>query len=316
LRSKASWLALALIAASTLSHAETVIVTLGTAAGPIPRVDRTQSSNLLVVNGTPYLVDAGDNVTRRIVQAGYDYRKVEKVFITHAHSDHTMGLPTLLATLWDNVRREPTDIYGSGAQALVEGLVAYLTPNSEIRWNEGRRLVMREVFRGHEIAPGVVYQDANVKVIAAENTHFGFPKESPAYGKYRSYSYRFETPGRTVVFTGDTGPTDAVVELSRGADVLVTEVTSVEDVVEIFKKNGSWQKRAKDEQDAFVRHMHEEHVTPEEVGQLAAKAGVKSVVMTHLSASVNPKEDYKRYAEAAGKFYSGPVSIARDLQKF
>jgi len=175
---------------------------------------------------------------------------------------------------------------------------------------------MREVFRGHEIAPGVIYQDASVKVIAAENTHFAFPRESPAYGKYRSYSYRFETPGRAVVFTGDTGPAEAIVELARGADVLVTEVTSVDDVVEIFKKNGSWQKRSKDDQDAFVRHMHEEHVTPEEVGQLAAKAGVKAVVMTHLSASVNPKENYQRYADAAKKFYGGPVSIAKDLQKF
>src|SRR5436305_10726881 len=84
--------------------AETVIVTLGTAGGPLPRADRTQSSNLLVVNGTPYLIDAGDNATRRIVQAGYDFRGIEHVFITHPHSDHTAGLATLLMSQWEYQR--------------------------------------------------------------------------------------------------------------------------------------------------------------------------------------------------------------------
>lgn len=76
--------------------ATTRLVTLGTAAGPLPRKDRPQSANLLIVNGVLYLVDAGENVTRRIVQADYDFRKVGKIFITHGHSDHTMGLATLL----------------------------------------------------------------------------------------------------------------------------------------------------------------------------------------------------------------------------
>src|SRR5579859_3041763 len=148
MRSKGSWLALALIAASTLSHAETVIVTLGTAGGPLPRADRTQSSNLLVVNGAAYLIDAGDNVTRRIVQAGYDFRRVEHVFITHPHSDHTAGLATLLVSQWEYQRREPTHVYGGGVEALVKGAIAYLTPNAEIRWNEGKKIVMADVFKG------------------------------------------------------------------------------------------------------------------------------------------------------------------------
>src|SRR4051795_140902 len=81
--------------------AETVIVTLGTAGGPLPRPGRTQSSNLLVVNGTPYLIDAGDGAVRRIVRAGYDFRRVGQVFITHPHSDHTNGLATLLNAQWE-----------------------------------------------------------------------------------------------------------------------------------------------------------------------------------------------------------------------
>ena len=72
----------------------TKLITLGTAGGPLPRKDRAQSSNLLVVNGTLYLIDAGGSVTHRIVQSGYDFRKVGKIFITHPHSDHTAGLAT------------------------------------------------------------------------------------------------------------------------------------------------------------------------------------------------------------------------------
>src|SRR6516165_4480027 len=146
---------------------------------------------------------------------------------------------------------------------------------------EGKKTSMADIFHGHDVLPGLVYQDANVKVTAVENTHFHFPQGSPPYGKYRSFSYRFETPGRVVVFTGDTGPSDAVTELAKGADVLVTEVGLPNDVVKLVKRNGIGQVKAPAEQEGFIRHMEEEHVTPEAVGKMAAKAGVKTVVMTH-----------------------------------
>jgi len=294
----------------------TQIITLGTRGGPLPSKDRAQSSNLLVVDGTLYLIDAGDGVTRRIVQAGHDFRKIGKVFITHPHSDHTAGLATLLVSAWEYQRREPIDIYGGGVESLVKGAIAYLTPNAEIRWAEGKKAPMADLFHGHDVTPGVVHQDANVKVIAVENTHFNFPQETPPYGKYRSYSYRFETPGRVVVFSGDTGPSEALIELAKGADVLVTEVTSADDVIEVFKRTGAWQVKTSDEQEGFVRHMKEEHVTPEDVGKMAAKAGVKSVVMTHLSPTLDPNDDYQRYVDGAKKFFSGPIVVAKDLMRF
>ena len=193
----------------------THIITLGTRGGPLPTKDRAQSSNLLVVNGTLYLIDAGDGATRRIVQAGYNFLQVGKVFITHAHSDHTAGLATLLVSEWEYQRRDPIDIYGGGVEALVKGAIAYLTPNAEIRWAEGKKTPMADTFHGHDVAAGLIYQDANVKVTAVENTHFHFPAGSPPYGKYKSYSYRFDTPGRVVFFTGDTGPSEAMTELAK-----------------------------------------------------------------------------------------------------
>ncbi|HYL23108.1 MAG TPA: MBL fold metallo-hydrolase [Burkholderiales bacterium] len=294
----------------------TVLITLGTRGGPLPTRGRTQSANLLVVNEALYLIDAGDGVTRRIVKSGYDFRQVGRVFITHAHSDHTMGLATLLVSQWEYQRREPTVVYGSGAEALVKGAIAYLTPNAEIRWAEGKRTRMAEVFRGQEVAPGAVYQDANVRVTAVENSHFNFAPDTPGYGKYRSYSYRFETPGRVVVFSGDTGPSEALTNLARDADVLVSEVTVFDDVIELLKRNGAWQAKTVAEQVSWIRHMREEHVTPEQVGRMAAAAGVKSVVLSHFSPGVDRRDDYQRYAVEARKFFSGHVVVAKDLMQF
>jgi len=293
----------------------TTLITLGTAGGPVPRADRAQSSNLLIVNGTLYLIDAGGGVTGRIVRSGNNFRKVSKIFITHAHSDHTAGLATLLVSEWEQ-QAEPIDVYGSGVEALVKGAIDYLTPNADIRWSEGKKRSMADMFDGHDVSPGVIYQDADVKVTAVENTHFNFKPGDPAYGKFKSYSYRFDTPGRVVFFTGDTGPSDAVTDLAKGADLYVTETTSPEEVVEMYKKNGTWQSKTPGEQEGFLRHMHEEHVTPEDIGKMAAKAGVKAVVMSHLGPTVDPHDDYARYVDEAKKYYSGPITIAKDLMKF
>ncbi len=198
----------------------------------------------------------------------------------------------------------------------MKGAIAYLQPNADIRWSEGKKRPMANTFVGHDVAPGVVYQDANVKVTTVENSHFNFQPGDPAYGKYRSYSYRFETPDKVVFFTGDTGPSDSVVALAKGADLYITETTSPEDVVALFKRSGAWDAKTKDEQEGFLRHMHEEHVTPEDIGKMATKADVKPVVMTHIGPSPDPNDTYQRYVDEAKKYYSGPITLAKDLMKF
>jgi ribonuclease BN (tRNA processing enzyme) len=121
-----------IMAQNAPAKAGTTLITLGTGGGPLPRPDRAQSSNLLIVNGTLYLIDAGGGVTGRIVQSGNNFRKVSKIFITHVHSDHTACLATLLVSQWEQ-QAEPADIYGGGVEALVKGAIDYLTPNAEIR---------------------------------------------------------------------------------------------------------------------------------------------------------------------------------------
>ena len=169
---------------------------------------------------------------------------------------------------------------------------------------------------GHDLGTGIIFQDRNVKVTAVENTHFHFPPGTPDYGIAKSYSYRFETPDRVVVFTGDTGSSEAVTELSKGADILLSEATSVEEAKQQRIKNGIWDRMSPAAQVNYIKHMSEEHLTPEEVGKMATRAGVKTVVLTHLPSTTDPKDDYARFGDQVRKYFSGQVLVAKDLMEF
>jgi ribonuclease BN (tRNA processing enzyme) len=297
------------------SKASTRLITLGTTAGPPPRAHRAQSSNLLIVDGTLYVVDAGDGVARRIAKAGFNVREVGTVFITHHHDDHTAGLGTLMSVAWDNQRTKPINVYGPPrTEDLVKAAVQYFTISAEIRIADGGRTIpINQLFFGHDVGTGVIYQDANVKVTAIENSHFDFHK-GPASGKHKSYSYRFDTPDRVIVFTGDTGPSDTVTELARGADLLVSEANSVEDRMQLLIKSGQWQVMSPDEQVRIKQQMAEGHLSPDVIGKMAARAGVKTVVLTHLTAK--PDDDYTPWANEVKKHFSGEVLVAKDLMEF
>jgi len=248
--------------------AKTRLVTLGTAGGPVPRAKRAQSSNLLVVNGTPYLIDAGDGVARRLAKLKFNLRSLGTIFITHGHNDHTGGLAHLLSAQWGSQRTQPINVYGPpGTAGMIKAAIGYLNYDAEIRISDGSRTVpIEKVFFGHDVGTGQIYQDANIKVTTVENTHFHFHEGTPAYGKYKSYSYRFQTPDRVIVFTGDTGASDAVAELARGADILVTESVSVEEIKEARIREGRWQAMSAKEQEEYIRHMLDEHLSPERTG--------------------------------------------------
>ena len=118
-----------------------------------------------------------------------------------------------------------------------------------------------------------------------------------------------------MVFTGDTGPSDAVINLAKNADVLVTEIGSVDDVVEARKRRGQWDILSEKERHDFIRHQVDEHLSPENVGILATKAGVKTVILTHLSPRPQG-DDYTPWADQVRKHFSGSVMIAKDLMEF
>ena len=296
----------------------TRVVTLGTRSGPTPDVERAQSSNVLVTNGAAYIIDAGDGVSRRLIRLGINFRDIRGIFITHAHSDHTGGLGSLMT--WLDDRGDPARIVNvdgpPGTAMAVEALIQFLNVNAELRMSDGaRRPPPAKRFSVKNLGEGLVFQDSNIKVTAAENTHFHFEPGSPGYGKYKSFAYRFDTSDRTVVFTGDTGPSDKVVELARGVDLLVSEATNpIDEFVEGETKAGRWQLQSPEQQQGSIRHHIEDHLLPEDLGKMAARANVKAVVMTHLQPS--PNNDYSRYIADVRKHFSGQIFVARDLMEF
>jgi ribonuclease BN (tRNA processing enzyme) len=294
------------------------LLTLGTRAGPPPTSQRAQSSNLLIVNGTYCVIDAGDGVVRRLAKAGVKPQDVGIIFISHHHDDHTAGLGTLMSVAWDQNRTQPINVYGPpGTESLVKAAVQYFTLSSEIRIADGGRSVpIARVFFGHDVVPGVIYEDANIKVMAIENAHFDFHKGQNA-GRFKSYSYRFETPDRVIVFTGDTGPSEAVTDLAKGADLLVAEVNSVEDRKLGMIADGRWESMSEAERVGIMQQAARGHLSAQDVGQLANRARVKTVVLTHLTFRPSPNiENYQPWADEVKKYFSGQVLVAKDLMEF
>jgi ribonuclease BN (tRNA processing enzyme) len=290
------------------------LITLGTTAGPLPRKDRAQMASLLEVGGDLYLIDAGDGVARRLAQADVDTTKIGRIFITHDHGDHTAGLATLFSVAWQYNRRQPVEVIGPpGTDVTVQGALAADRADEEIRLSETRDTPLKSVVEVKVVGTGVVYQDAKVKVTAVENTHFQFPKGSPAYGKYKSYAYRFDIGPHSIVFTGDTGPSPAVTALARGADILVSEALAIDEVRGRLEKAGQWQAMTPEERKGWTMHMSQEHLTPEQAGEMAQQAGVRTLVLSHLSGNGAPNDDYARFAVAAGKAFKGRIVVARDL---
>jgi ribonuclease BN (tRNA processing enzyme) len=290
------------------------LVTLGTVAGPLPRKDRAQMATLLEVGGELYLIDAGDGVSRRLAEADVDPTKVGRIFITHNHGDHTAGLANLINVAWQYNRRQPIEVIGPpGTAETVDGALAFDRADEEIRLSETRETPLRSVVQVKVVGTGEVYRDDHVRVTAAENTHFQFPQGSPAYGRFKSYSYRFDIGPRAVVFTGDTGPSDAVTALAKGADVLVCEALAIGELRARMEKSGQWQAMSAKEQAGWTMHMSQEHLTPEQAGELAAKAGVKTLVLSHITGNGPPGDDYARFGVAAGKAFHGRIIVAKDL---
>jgi ribonuclease BN (tRNA processing enzyme) len=297
----------------------TRLILLGTQAGPVVNADRAQASNLLIVNGTPYLVDAGNGVARQLSLAHVPLLTVHQIFITHNHDDHNADWGTLMGLAWSLGNTQPITVYGPrGTESMRQGFLQYFAPNAAARYLEGAiNQPPAAVILARDItAPGLVYRDTNIRVTAAENCHYHFSKGTPGYHWQQSFAFRFETPDRVVVFSGDTGPCgDVLGDFAKGADILVHEVINLPAIEQALRARMPGTDSSPERHAALMQHMSEEHSTPQEVGRTAAKAGVRMVVLSHLAPGrpANPDSDY---VDGVKEFYSGPVVVARDLMEF
>jgi ribonuclease BN (tRNA processing enzyme) len=207
--------------------AATRVVMLGT-GNPRPDPERSGPATVIVVNDTPYLVDFGPGVIRRATAAfrngvlalGYGGTKIRTVFLTHLHSDHTTGYPDLIFTAWVMGRREPLTVYGpKGIAAMTENVLAAWQVDIAARTGGlNQHNATGWKVDAHEIAPGVVFRDHNVTVTA-------FPVHHEEM--VDSFGFRFDTPDRVIVISGDTAPTQSLRDHAHGCDVLIHEAYSM-----------------------------------------------------------------------------------------
>ena len=296
----------------------TQLVLLGTQGGPSVNLRRTQASNAVVVDGRPYLIDCGYGTVRSLVAAGVGYNQLGTVFLTHLHDDHTTDIPALLTQQWTGSKMQPTNVYGPfGTAALVEAALAFLKANADIRiTDEGRTTRPEALFHGHDVAatsaPVQAFADERVKVSSVENAHF--PDRAKAAMRYRSLSWRLDTPTRSIVFSGDTAYSPGLVALAKGADFFVCEVIDLSVYEPLLAQAKAAE--AKGNMNSVAKHVVETHSTTVDVGRMAAEAKVKTLVLSHLLPGSNRAGTGEfpdtAYIEGVRKHFSGQVIIGRD----
>jgi ribonuclease BN (tRNA processing enzyme) len=274
------------------------VVMLGTGT-PNADPERSGPSVAVIAGGRAYLVDCGPGVVRRAAAAAARHHlpalsaeRLGIVFITHLHSDHTLGLPDLMLTPWVLERRKPLEVYGPpGVAAMTRHLLEAYSEDIQMR-QEGLEPDKHDGWKvnAHEIKAGLVYRDSNVTVKAFAVPHANWK---------HAFGYRFESNGEVVVISGDTRPSDAVVRACDGCDVLVHEVYSAEK----FKaRPADWQ-----------RYHADAHTSTAELAALAQRARPKRLVLYHQLFWGATDEDLVREVRQG---YAGEVYSARDLDIF
>jgi ribonuclease BN (tRNA processing enzyme) len=282
--------------ATATPHTRVVMLGSGT---PNADPDHSGPAVAIVVGSAVYLVDAGPGIVRRAALAAktdsiaaLDLPNLNRVFITHLHSDHTVGLPDLMFTPWVKDRTVPLDVYGPpGTKRMVDLLEQAYSEDVEIRLHGGEPSNKTGyAATPHDVNPGVVYRDSNVTVTAFAVEHGRWP---------HAYGYAFKTRDRTIVVSGDTRATDAVVKACNGCDVLVHEVFSAE---RLKKRTADWQ-----------AYHNAYHTSTYALGDLATRARPKLLVMYHLLGWGDDDAELVRQVRTR---YKGQVVPAHDLDVY
>ncbi|HXA63750.1 MAG TPA: MBL fold metallo-hydrolase [Bryobacteraceae bacterium] len=292
--------ALAIIVAVVIQcacvSAATQVVLLGTGT-PAIDPDRSGPATAIVVGDTAYLIDFGPGVVRRAAAAaakGISAVRPENLktaFVTHLHSDHTVGYPDLIFTPWVIARKDALNVYGpKGLQAMTDHILAAWQEDIDVR-TKGleQRWPLRVV--AHEIKPGIVYTDALVRVTAFLVPHGQWDE---------AYGYRFDAPDRVIVISGDTRPSPELVKACRRCDILIHEVYPM----------GS---RAT--MPDWPKYRAQYHTSTQELAQIASQSQPGLLIVYHRTGGLTNFSD-EQYLKEIGQGYSGKVVIGHDLEVY
>jgi ribonuclease BN (tRNA processing enzyme) len=278
----------------------TRLILLGTAGGPRPRASRFPSAQVILVDDTPYVVDCGNGVARQLVAANVPLRSIRHVFITHHHSDHNADYGNLLLLAWAAGLQTPVDCWGPAPLAqMTAQFLALNSTDIDARIADEGRVPLAPLLRTHDLdRAGTVLDDGNVRITAALVDH-------PPLD--RAFAYRFDAPDRSIVISGDTRKSDALVRLAQGADVLVHEAM-FPSAVDRLIANVTNAPRLKA---SIIGH----HTSAEDVGKVAAAAGVKTLVLSHLVPAEDPAVTDGMWIERARSSFGGTIVVGRDLME-
>jgi ribonuclease BN (tRNA processing enzyme) len=273
----------------------TFVVLLGTGM-PRPNPEASGPATAVVVGNRVFLFDAGPGVERQLSAAGLPINGVTALFITHLHSDHTLGYPDLIFTSWVMGRKKPLQAYGPpGLQNMTDHLLAAYAEDIAVRI-EGLEHQTPDGYRVnvHEIHPGVVYDTLGVRVRAFLVPH----------GNWQvSFAYRIDTKEKSIVISGDTRYDENLAGFASGADMLVHEVYSAARLKPEPRPGG----------EDWPKYMHEFHTSDVELGALAEKIEPKTLVLTHIIRMGASDEELIAGVRSGG--FKGRIIVGRDLER-
>jgi ribonuclease BN (tRNA processing enzyme) len=274
------------------------LVLLGNKGGPSIRgYSPSPSSSLIVWNGVPYVIDAGYGVTFKLVEIGFPLPSLRYVFITHHHSDHNLESVTLPYNAWAIGLKTQVDIYGPEGMAAM--LDAGWTSNKfdiETRMGDEGRPDLRKLVRGHAYKEGEVMRTNDVTVTALRNKHPPITE---------SYALKFQFNNKTIVFSGDTTYFPPLADFAKGADYLVHEVAYEPALKALAERNPNAA--------TLIDHLKASHTMAEDVGRIAAAAGVKNLVLNHFVPADDKSLTAEAWTEAVRTTFDGPIIVGRDL---
>jgi ribonuclease BN (tRNA processing enzyme) len=270
-------------------------ILLGTAGGPSPKRGRSAPASVVLVDNVAYVIDCGNGVARQLVLAGVELSRIRHVFITHHHSDHNADFGTLLLLAWTAGLSTPVDTWGPPPLARMTELFFEMSaPDIDVRIADEARPPLKPLIHPHEIGEaGLVVRDERIAVRCAVMHHPMVPV---------ALAYRIDGPDRSIVFSGDTTRSDALISLARGADVLVHEVLYPD----------AYTAQAAGNARSVAKHILESHTPVEEVGQIAQQAGVKTLVLSHFVPDNNADAE-QAWLPLARKHFKGNVILGHDL---
>lgn len=276
------------------------LILLGTAGGPTPKPNRAAPAQAIVVGDATYVVDCGNGVARQMALAGLRLGSIRSIFVTHHHSDHNADYGTLLLLAWASDLTTRVDTFGPPPLVeMTRQVLALHDTDIRTRIADEGRPPLAPLIVPHEVTEGgLVFEDHRVRVTAALVEH---PPLAPAF------AYRFDCADRSIVISGDTRPSPALVALARGADVLVHEVMHLPSIEALI---------AAEPNAATLReHLVASHTTTEQVGRLATEAGVRTLVLSHFVPGGHPFLEDRVWHDAVRPHFAGELVVGRDLME-